>query len=179
MAAVTSPPLPVEEYLHDPRYKHHEYVDGEAVALHLGSKKHGRIQGRCFRAFDEYFDTHPDGYVGTEIHCRLQISGVPRFRLPDVAVVLGERFGQDGYLVGAPDLVIEIRSPEDTVSSQIAKLRDYFANGCKLAWLVLPEEESVLIFQPDGIPSTVQAGQSLTGGQLLPGFHVSVDFLLG
>ena len=35
-------------------------------------------------------------------------------------------------------------SPQDSVSHQIAKFGDYFATGCKLGWLLLPEEKAVL-----------------------------------
>ncbi|MGI8990518.1 MAG: Uma2 family endonuclease [Bryobacteraceae bacterium] len=43
----------------------------------------------------------------------------------------------------APDFVIEIRSPQNRIADQKRKLDDYFANGCRLAWLVIPEERSV------------------------------------
>ncbi|MDQ6665860.1 MAG: Uma2 family endonuclease, partial [Acidobacteriota bacterium] len=50
-----------------------------------------------------------------------------RFRLPDVAVVFGAHRGN--FLDRGPDLVVEIRLPEDSIASQFRKLDDYFANG--------------------------------------------------
>jgi hypothetical protein len=54
---------------------------------------------------------------------------------------------------------------------------DYFADGTKLAWIVLPEEKTVLVLRP-GLPTqTVLMGERLDAGGLLPGFTVPVDSL--
>ena len=177
MGVTASGVVSIEDYLSNPAYQHCEYVNGQPVKLNVGNQKHARIQGRCFRRLDEYFDTKPGGYVGTELHCRLQISGETRFRLPDIAVAVHPRFSKDGYLEGAPDLVVEIRSPDDSVSDQIRKIDDYFANGAKLAWLILPEERSVLVLAPGSSPRTVVSGENLSGDEVLPGLVFPADFL--
>ena len=64
------------------------------------------------------------------------------------------------------------------MSDQIAKFGDYFANGCKLGWLILPEEKSVLILTPGApAPGVARAGDILDGGDLLPDLQISVDGL--
>ncbi|HYM09332.1 MAG TPA: hypothetical protein VEU62_01295 [Bryobacterales bacterium] len=55
-------------------------------------------------------------------------------------------------------------------------MADYFANGAKLAWLILPEEHSVLIFTPKAPPRTALAGEIPDGG-VLPGLKIPVDEL--
>ena len=177
MGVLTSGQVSVEEYLSNPAYEHCEYVGGRPMELYVGHKKHVRIQGRCFRKLDEYFDNRPGGYVGTELHCRVKIGGELHFRLPDVSVVLGGRFSEDGYLEGAPDLAVEILSPEDTISQQMRKIEEYFANGTKLAWLILPPERSVLVLVPGSPLRTVVSGENLTGGDLLPDLNFPVDYL--
>jgi Uma2 family endonuclease len=167
----------VDEYLSNPGYEHSEYVDGEVVALNVGTKKHSRLQGKCFRKLDEFLDQHAIGYAATELHCRLNIRGNVRFRLPDVAVVLNDTDEDARYLDRAPDFVIEIRSPEDSLQSQMRKMRDYFANGTRLAWLILPEEQSVLVLTPDGPPDSFGIGETLDGGAVLPGLCVPVSDL--
>jgi hypothetical protein len=37
----------VDEYLSNPEYRHSEYVDGEVVALNVGTQDHGTIQVNC------------------------------------------------------------------------------------------------------------------------------------
>jgi Uma2 family endonuclease len=169
----------VEEYLSNPKYEHSEYVDGEVVALNVGAQDHATIRVNCGFFLKQYFLAHPVGYAAAELHCRLTIAGRQRYRLPDVAVVLGE--GEQGrqYLDRAPDLVVEIRAPEDSLGSQIRKMIDYFSNGTRLACLILPEEQSVLVLRSDGPPDSLGIGETLDGGAVLPGFSVPVSDLLG
>ena len=74
-------------------------------------------------------------------------------------------------------MVVEIKSPEDKISFLFDKLKEYFASGTKLAWIVLPEEESVLGVTPDTHPRTFGLESTLDGGSLLPGLSIPVkDF---
>jgi Uma2 family endonuclease len=167
----------IDEYLSNPEYEHSEYVDGEVVTLNVGTQDHGTIQVNCGFFFKQYFLAHPIGYAAAELHCRLIIAGRQRYRLPDVAVVLGERERGARYLDRAPDFVVEIRSPEDSMQSQMRKMRDYFANGTRLAWLILPEEQTVMVLTPDSLPAALGAGETLDGGAVLPGLSVPVSDL--
>ena len=170
-------PVSIEEYLSNPAYEHCEYVHGEVVPLNVGTRSHSRIQIKCGRKLDEYFDAHPGGYVGAELHCRLLIKNRPCYRLPDVAVVVPDRSQDSAYLEGAPDLVVEIKSPEDKVTALFDKIDEYFSNGARLAWLVLPEEQSVLVLTPNAFPRGFGLESTLDGGDLLPGFSVAVKEL--
>jgi Uma2 family endonuclease len=178
MGALPAPgPITEERYLTDPEFEHSEFVDGLVVERNLGSKPHARLQSKCCRKLDEYFDTHSGGYAVPELHCRLKIRGRTRFRIPDVAVVLGDTSEEQRYLERSPDLVVEVRSPEDSLTSQLRKMNDYFENGCRLAWLVLPEESAVVILAPGALPRTAAAGEMLDGGDVLPGLSIRVDDL--
>ena len=178
MSALPAPgPITEEQYLSDPAFDRCEYVDGIVMERNSGSKPHARIQGKCSRKLDEYLDGHPGDYVAVELHCRLKVRGYPGFRIPDVAVVLGDESTEQRYLERSPDLVVEVRSPDDSLTSQLRKMDDYFENGCRLAWLVLPEEKSVLILAPNAAPRTATAGETLDGGGVLPGLSIAVDDL--
>ena len=171
----TAGPVSIEEYLGNPVYRHCEYVDGQPIELNLGTKDHSRIQFQCCGILRDYFKAHPAGYGATELHCRLQVRGRTRFRQPDVAVVLGpDESAESRYLERAPDFVVEIRSPQDTVAAQLRKIEEYFDNGAKLAWLILPDERSVIIAEPGKQARTAVSGEVLDGSQLLPGLHVPV-----
>ena len=81
------------------------------------------------------------------------------------------------YLDRGPDLAIEILSPSDTLSEQLGKFEDYFANGTRLGWLILPEERSVIVLNSNSAPHVLSPGQTLDGGDLLPGFGLAIDDL--
>ncbi len=167
----------VEEYLSNPAYERAEWVDGRIVQLNVGTKSHGRVQSKVSKVFVDYFDAHPGGYVANELRCRLQTPAGARFRLPDVAVVLGDEEEEQGFLDRAPNLAVEIRSPDDSMTELFRKTAEYFANGAKMVWLALPEERSVLVCEPDRSPKSAGSGESLDGGKLLPDLSVEVDYL--
>ena len=77
--------VPIEEYLSNPAYKHSEYVDGEVVALNIGTGRHGNLQVECGARLLSYLDQNPIGHAYIELHCKLRIGGQPRYRLPDVS----------------------------------------------------------------------------------------------
>jgi len=164
-------------YLSNPAYEHAEYVDGQIVEPTVGSKWHSRVQVNCGWKLDKYFDTHTGGYAAVRLHCRLTIGSRTRFYLPDVAVVLGDDAPEARFLDRAPDLAVEIRSPDDTIAQLTRKMGDYFASGAKLGWLILPEERSVLVFAPHAVPRTFVAGEILDGGELLAGLQIPLDEL--
>lgn len=169
---------PLEEYLSNPAYQHAEWVDGEVVELNVGTKTHARIQARIARKLDEYLERHGSGYVAVELHCRLRVGGGVRFRLPDVAVVLGDEQPTARYLERAPDLAVEIRSPEDSLSGLHLKIAEYLENGARLAWLILPEEQAALVFTPNAPTRTVLRDGELEGGDVLPGLRIPLSELL-
>ena len=168
----------LEEYLgNSAEYEHCEWIDGRVEPLNVGSKTHGQLQIRLGRRLDEYFDSHPGGFVSGELHCKLIIGGRPRYRLPDLAVVIGDESPEEAYLHRAPDLAIEIRSPEDSLTELLKKSGEYLANGGKLVWIVVPEEESVWSVSAGSPIRAFKKGESIDGGDVLPGFQLAVDDL--
>ena len=167
----------VEHYLSDAAFEHFEYVDGVPVALNVGSGPHAVIQANCAMLLHRYLKKKPVGRVATELRCRLG-SGNPRFYLPDVSVVLGGDEllrPETRFLDRAPEFVIEIRSPDDSLPRLFRKIDDYFADGTRLAWLVLPEESCVLALAPGTPMKTYMLGERLDGGEVLPGMEIAVD----
>lgn len=169
--------VPLEEYLSNPAYQHAEWVDGEVAELNVGSKSHSRIQAALAAALHQYLRQHPGGYVAVELHCRLRVAGQEHFRLPDVAVVLGDEQPSSRYLDRAPDLAVEIRSPEDSLAALHLKIAEYLENGARLAWLILPEERAVLVFTPNAPTRTLVGEGVLEGGQALPGLQIPLSEL--
>ena len=167
----------IEEYLCNPAYEHFEYIDGDVVELNAGNKPHSKIKSKCARKIEEYLDKRPGSYAAVELRCRVSVAGRTRFYLPDVAIVLADDASESRFLERAPDLFVEIRSPDDPIASLTRKMNDYFVNGAKVAWLVLPEERSALIFTPNAPPRTVLAGETLDGGDLLPDLQIALDEL--
>ncbi len=166
-----------QEYLSNPAFEHSEWVDGEVTELNVGTKKHGSIAANCCYFFRQYLQALPVGYVAAELHCRLTAGGRIVYRLPDVAVVLNDTDPNQRYLNRAPDLVVEIRSPEDEMRFLYRKIGEYFDNGARLAWIILPEEQTVLVLTPEAPTAPFGPEDTLGGGTVLPGLSVPVTGL--
>jgi Uma2 family endonuclease len=95
----------------------------------------------------------------------------------DVAFMSHERMAQvksKSYLDVAPELVVEIMSPSDRWSETNDKLAEYFAIGVKLVWIVNPSRKEVHIYRALTEIEIPKAGETLTGGQVLPGLSIPV-----
>ena len=71
-----------------------------------------------------------------------------------------------------PDLAVEIISKNDRPGELARKRRDYFASGTKLIWIVDPDERTVEVFTNVDESTTLTASDTLTGGNVLPGYEL-------
>jgi len=103
-------------------------------------------------------------------------------RSPDAAWIASERWNaltpqqQNSFAPICPDFVIELKSNSDTVRELIRKREvDWLGNGCRLGWLIDPDEERVYIFRADGSQSEVAGFQQTVSGEaVLPGFELQL-----
>jgi len=79
-----------------------------------------------------------------------------------------------GYNDQPPDLIIEILSPNDRPGETRRQLQEYFAAGVRLAWIVDPEDRTVTIHTEPLASRTLTSDQTLTGGEVLPGFTTAI-----
>jgi Uma2 family endonuclease len=98
-------------------------------------------------------------------------------RMPDAAYISKERLPRSparGWVSVAPELTVEVISPNDLFSDAEDKAKDYIRAGVDLVWVVVPNSRSVHIWRRDGSRSIVQAGEVLSGENVLPGFEMPV-----
>jgi Uma2 family endonuclease len=70
-----------------------------------------------------------------------------------------------------PDFLIEIKSPSDTLAAQKSKMNEWVSNGCRLAWLINPEEELTYVYA-DGKIESIPFNESLSGKEVVKGFEI-------
>jgi Uma2 family endonuclease len=97
-------------------------------------------------------------------------------RAPDVSFVLAERLRRSprSYAELAPDLMVEVKSPTDTIKSLRDKIRDFLSLGTKVGILVNPEKHTVEIYRPDEDVIALGDGDVLSVPDLLPGWEVAI-----
>ncbi|MBI3359656.1 MAG: Uma2 family endonuclease [Chloroflexi bacterium] len=99
----------------------------------------------------------------------------------DVAFISHERLAQRkkkrGYLDVAPELIVEVLSPDDPWSEVTQKLREYFSIGVKLVWVADPASRTVYGYRSVTDVREFAEADTLTGDEVLPGFSVPVASL--
>jgi Uma2 family endonuclease len=86
------------------------------------------------------------------------------FRAADVAAVSRARWDAvalDSDLFGAPELVIEVKSPSNTRKQLQELVTLCLANGGLQCWIVDPWKKSVTVFQRDGSTTTYEPGDEV------------------
>ena len=99
-------------------------------------------------------------------------------RRPDVSFVRRGRFEgnqfPEGHVRIAPDLVVEVLSPNEKAYDVDEKVDEYLAAGVRLIWIINPESRAVRVDGSNKPSVVLRENDSLDGGQVLPGFSVSI-----
>ncbi len=161
----------------DPDYEDYEIVDGEKEVKMAGAK-HGEIGAKVTIKLGIYLENNPLGklYNG---NTTFQIGA--NERMPDVSFVSAARIPAEGSPSSkweiAPDLAIEVISPNDVWEKVSDKVREYFAAGVRQVWLVSQLQQQVMIYDSPTQIRVVTANDDLTSETLLPGFKCRVSDL--
>lgn len=166
-------------------FEHLEIENGAWVGFdedeYMTGEEHGWIETLILHALTQWVLTHRSGrvYPGDT---SFVLEGAPHDirlkRRPDVSYVRDEKVKPTkGYIYGAPDLAVEVISPNERPTQIRQKLREYLDHGVKQVWQVYPESQEIVVHFPDGSAKTYRAGDTLLGGDLLFGFELKVASL--
>jgi len=159
----------------------YELVEGRIVSMSPTGHKHARYESNFDEHLKAFVRQHNLGYVmvgEVGIYTRRNPDTV---RGADVAFISHERYAQQkketGFLDVAPELVVEILSPDDRWSDITQKLREYFSIGVKLVWVADPATRTVYAYRSLTDVREFPETATLTGDDVLPGFSVPVAAL--
>jgi Uma2 family endonuclease len=101
-------------------------------------------------------------------------------RIPDVSFIPwsgipGERFSTKAIAPYVPDLAVEVLSKGNTRKEIQRKLRDYFLAGTRLVWVIQPRTQTAQVYASPTDFRTVPRSRRLDGGEVLPGFTLSLE----
>jgi Uma2 family endonuclease len=102
-------------------------------------------------------------------------------RMPDISFVSAERIPEEGEPETAwpiaPDLAIEIISPNDVYHKVLVKIDEYFKAGVKQVWLVEPSLKRLTIYSSPKKPVVLTEEDELVCEDVLPGFRCHLSEL--
>ena len=104
-------------------------------------------------------------------------------RAPDVGFVRRERMEETGlvrgYWPGAPDLAVEVVSPNDLYTEVAEKVEDWLNAGTRMVVVVDPRRRTVSVHRPGQAAVTLAEGDGLEGGDVVPGWRLAVADIFG
>lgn len=160
------------------RDRRFELIDGEIVAV-SPTEEHGTIISLLTIHAGGYVLRNRLGRWSVETRYRMPNDDA-NARIPDASFTSSARLQpvvKRGAVPHMPDLAVEVRSPDDDLDDLRAKVAYDLANGSRLAWLLLPEDEAIEVHQPGEPVVVLSRDDTLTGGAVLPGFALPVRAL--
>lgn len=154
----------------------YELDEGRLIVMVPPGHLHGSTQARLAAAF-VHAEQEGHGRAFTEV-------GVVLSRQPDTVVgpdvvfittaKLPVRESPEGYLETIPDLVVEIRSRNDTAAELDNKIAVYLAAGVQIVWVADPTARTIVTHQPGGATRTYTESDTVTLDDAIPDFHLDV-----
>jgi Uma2 family endonuclease len=175
-------PMELAEFLKLPETKPAlEYVDGMVTQKVSPKLRHSILQGELIERINRFARPRRLALAFPEL--RATFAG--ESPVPNIAVLRWERIPYDDRglavddLFAAPDIAIEIVSPDQSTNGLIRRCVWYVSHGVQVALLADPDDESVLAFR-DGQPVRVLRGaERIDLDEVLPGFALTVEEWFG
>ena len=177
--AVTHKPVTAEELLRMPYDGlRSELVRGEVRRMAPAGNVHGRLAMKIGWPLAQHVEAQDLGVVYAA-ETGFKIASDPdTVRAPDVAFVSRERAeaaGEvEGYWSGAPDLAVEVISPNDTYSEVEEKVADWLRAGTRMVAVVNPRGRTVTLRTSEKDITVLTEEDTLDGGEVVPGWRLPV-----
>jgi Uma2 family endonuclease len=157
----------------------YELVKGVLVRMPPSGKRATRIARRLSARLGDHVDEHGLGEVtGEQGGYRL---GPGTDLAPDVGFIRADRLPPldtpeyDTLADGAPDLAVEVASPNRWKPGMERKAREYLNADTRLVWIIWLRRKQVDVWRPgDSTPTTLAPADALDGEDVVPGFTYPV-----
>ena len=156
----------------------YELVDGELVERGMGFRS-SRIGGRLFRLLDVHCDRQQLGWVlPSDAGYQCFPDDPSKVRKPDVSFIRGSRLAArdepEGWSTLAPDLAVEVVSPNDLFEAVAVKVDEYLQAGVALVWVIDTMTQKVYVYRQEGRGDILTATDELSGEDVIDGFRCRV-----
>jgi Uma2 family endonuclease len=176
-----------DELLQAPRDgQKYERVDGELRVSPAGFRHEGVAMALAARLWVFVTGRQLGHVVGSSAGFRWPARRAERpdnVRSPDVSFVAAGRFPDERWPVGfaplAPDLAVEVLSPNDNSRDVLEKIGEYLDAGTRMVWVLDPEKRIAAIYRSLTDVRVIGETDRLDGEDVVPGFACPLKDLLG
>ena len=156
--------------------KEYEPINGKPEEKETAGARQGGVGSRLHRKLGNFIEDNRLGEIyGPDT---IFLIGENQ-RMPDIAFVPAEKIPPEGEPEGiweiAPDLAVEVVSPNDLFEKVQDKIWDYFNAGVKQVWLVAPQHRTVTVYRSPFDMTAFGEDQELVSEDLLPGFRCKLS----
>jgi Uma2 family endonuclease len=159
-----------------------ELVRGEVIEVSRPTRPHCIVCGNAARMLGNFTFRKKKGYIAPNDTGVVLDRDPDTVRGPDIAYFEDvERWEDVPQKWGdtVPRLIVEVLSPNDTAQYIIDKIADYFRSGVEVVWVIDPDSKRVNVYSKTKGVKTLTEKDTLTGGDVLPGFRCKVaDFFV-
>ena len=157
----SAPRISLEEYLRSRYEPECELIGGELFQKPTGTREHMRMERRLadLLARDERAG------LGEVIH-ELSVLRGDEVRIPDLVFARPGAQFQNGILIDAPVLCVEMLSPSQRPSELFAKCEVYHTWGVPYCWIIDPAKKLAWEYHQDAPVQLIPPSASLTAGEI-------------
>jgi Uma2 family endonuclease len=164
-----------DDLLRMPGGERYELVDGHLVEPNVSTLS-SLVETRVLSRLGAFCESNDLGWVFSSTNMYRCFPHRPNLiRKPDASFIRRARLGPElldsGIVTIAPDLSIEVISPNDEAEDLEIKVRDYLRAGVALVWLIFPIARSARVHRLDGSISGLAEEDDLDGEAVIPGFR--------
>lgn len=157
----------------------HELVLGELRTMSPAGNVHGMVAHALGLSLGNHVLANDLGIVYAAETGFLLSSAPDTVRAPDAAFTSWARIDEvgevEGYWPGAPDLVVEVVSPNDRYSEVNEKVADWLGADAQMVFVVDYRRREVVVHRSTTDPVTLTEDDVLDGGDVVPGWRMPVS----
>lgn len=155
----------------------YELHEGRLIVMRPPGDPHGASQSNIAAYLKMLGEFKNHGKARTEVGVIVQRNPDTVY-VPDAVFIANRslpiRKSREGYLESIPEIVVEVRSKNDSLRGLHRKAETYLHAGAQIVWILDPQAKTVAVVASDRQPVVVGENEMLTAAEIIPDFSVRV-----
>lgn len=152
-----------------------ELIEGELIEMTPGNWRHAEVAYNIVKVFDRFCDERRDLKFCADNNGFLIGRDPDTVLSPDAALFRRRPNPTTPWYPFAPEIVVEVLSPSNSLTAMAFKRRRYFEAGTEQFWQVDLDKESVEIYHRDGRLVTAAGDETVQGEGIAEGMEISLS----
>ena len=154
----------------------YELIKGELRQMAPAGRQHGRIAATICSRLESFVRNNNLGEIYAAETGFLIWTDPDTVRAPDASFVSRARADatdeEEGFFPGAPDLAVEVISPNDRAVEVEDKALDWLRAGAKMVIVLNPKTRTATIYRGFDDIRILTEGDTIDGGDVVPGWQL-------